>query len=215
MKPTKRDIPCMTKNSPINNGSILTPLQIAYIAGFLDGDGSVLAQIVRRKSYTFHYQIRFTVSFVQKTCRKHFLMQLRRDLGKGTLRDRNDGISELAIVGWQSVVPLLQQLTPVLRIKLKQANLVLKIIEQLPLTKKSPQKLLELCYIVDQISALNDTKKREVTADVVEKHFQDLGLIEGKKVPVETFSKAKKALENNEIVTLSSERCGGGTSFTK
>lgn len=191
----------MTMNSTINKGSILTPLQLGYIAGFLDGDGSVLAQIVRRKGYTFHYQIRFTVSFVQKTSRRHFLLQLKEDLRKGTLRDRNDGISELAIVGWQSVVPLLKQLQPVLRIKLKQANLVLKIIEQLPLTKKSPQKLLELCYLADQVAALNDSKSRTVTAEVVENHFKDLGLIEGKKVPVETFSKVKDAQKTDDLIS--------------
>lgn len=192
----------MTMISTINNASILTPSQLGYIAGFLDGDGSVLAQIIKRAGYTYHYQIRFTVSFVQKTSRRHFLLKLQEELGKGTLRDRNDGISELAIVGWQSVVPLLKQLQPVLRIKLKQANLVLKIIEQLPLTKKSPQKLLELCYLADQVAALNDSKSRTMTAEVVEKHFQDLGLIEGKKVPVETFSKAKEALETGDLISV-------------
>jgi len=156
----------------------MTPLQLAYIAGFLDADGSVLAQIVERKEYIYHYQIRFTVSFVQKTKRKHFLMQLQKEIGNGTLRDRNDGISELALVGWQSVNPLLKQLQPVARIKLKQINLVLKIIEQLPLTKTSPEKFLELCYLTDQVAALNDSKSRTVCAKDVEKRFKDLGLIE-------------------------------------
>lgn len=171
----------MIMNRTINLKRIFTPLQLGYIAGFLDGDGSVLAQIVARQDYRYHYQIRFTVSFVQKIKRKHFLMQLQEEIGKGTLRDRNDDISELAIVGWQSVVPLLQQLQPVLRIKLKQTNLVLKIIEQLPLTRTSPQKLLELCYLADQVAALNDSKGRTMTAEVVEKRFLDLGLIDKKK----------------------------------
>lgn len=156
----------------------MTPLQLAYIAGFLDGDGSVLAQIIERKEYIYHYQIRFTVSFVQKTKRKHFLMQLQKEIGNGTLRDRNDGVSELAIIGWQSVKTLLKQLQPVARIKLKQINLVLKIIEQLPLTKTSPEKFLELCYLTDQVAALNDSKHRSVVAKDVERHFKDLGIIE-------------------------------------
>ena len=195
----------MTMNSTIKNGLILKPLQLGYyyIAGFLDGNGSILAQIVERKDYLFHYQIRFTISFVQQTSRRHFLIQLKKDLGKGTLRDRNDGISELAIVGWQSVAPLLEQLQSLLRIKVKQANLVLKIIEQLPLTKKSPQKFLELCYLVDQVAALNDSKGHTVTAEVVEKHFKDLELIEGKKVPVETFSKVKDTQKINDLMSAS------------
>ena len=164
-----------------NHETKMTPLQLAYIAGFLDGDGSVLAQIVERKEYIYHYQIRFTVSFVQKTKRKYFLMQLQKEIGQGSLRDGNDGISELAIVGWQSVNTFLKQLQPLVRIKLKQINLVLKIIEQLPLTKTSPEKFLELCYLTDQVAALNDSKNRRVAAKDVEKRFKDLGIIDEKK----------------------------------
>ena len=164
-----------------NHKTKMTPLQLAYIAGFLDGDGSVLAQIVERKEYIYHYQIRLTVSFVQKTKRKHFLMQLQKEIGQGSLIDRTDGISELAIVGWQSVNTLLKQLQPLVRIKLKQINLVLKIIEQLPLTKTSPEKFLELCYLTDQVAALNDSKNRRRAAKDVEKRFKDLGIIEEKK----------------------------------
>lgn len=168
---------------PLGSGQdrLLNPLVVGYIAGFLDADGSVLAQIVERRDYRFLYQIRLTVSFVQKTKRKHFLMQLKQDIGKGSFRDRGDGISELVVVGWQSVLPLLQQLAPCLRIKKKQAHLVLKIIEQLPLTKESPLKFLELCYLADQVSALNDSKTRTITAEVVEKRFKDLGLIDKEK----------------------------------
>ena len=36
----------------------------AYIAGFLDGDGSLLAQIVKG-SYKYGFTIRFTIQFVQ------------------------------------------------------------------------------------------------------------------------------------------------------
>jgi len=171
----------MRMNSEIKFENLMTPLQLAYIAGFLDGDGSVFAQIVERKEYIYHYQIKLTVSFVQKRKRKHFLMQLQKEIGKGTLRDRNDGITELAIVGWQSVNTLLKQLQPVIRIKLKQINLVLKIIEQLPLTKTSPEKFLELCYLTDQVAALNDSKNRTVAAKDVEKRLKDLGLIDEKK----------------------------------
>jgi hypothetical protein len=177
----KKDLKFMPAKSNILPGKLLTPLQLGYVAGFLDGDGSVLAQIIEREGYVLHYQLRFTVSFVQKTKRKHFLMQLQDDLGKGTLRDRPDDMSELAVVGWQSVAPLLQQLRPVVRMKLKQLNLVLKMIEQLPLTKRNPHKFLELCFMADQVSNLNDSKNRKVTAAQVEKRFLDLGWIDAQK----------------------------------
>jgi len=40
--------------------------RIAYIAGFLDGDGSIFFQIVKRKDYRIGFQIRSTIAFYQK-----------------------------------------------------------------------------------------------------------------------------------------------------
>lgn len=45
----------------------LTSLDFSYIAGFLDGDGSIIAQIVRNDSYAFGFSIRLSVVFFQKT----------------------------------------------------------------------------------------------------------------------------------------------------
>jgi len=39
---------------------------LAYIAGFLDGDGSVFFQIVPDKSYRRKFQIRCSIAFHQK-----------------------------------------------------------------------------------------------------------------------------------------------------
>eukprot|EP01047_Picozoa_sp_COSAG01_P000436 COSAG01_NODE_8_length_44037_cov_102.614593_10_plen_59_part_00 len=47
----------------------LTIEEKAYIAGFLDGDGSINAQIVQRKDYVLKFQIRVSVTFFQKTTR--------------------------------------------------------------------------------------------------------------------------------------------------
>ena len=43
--------------------------QKAYIAGFLDGDGCINAQIVKRPDYKLQFQIRVTLTFFQKTKR--------------------------------------------------------------------------------------------------------------------------------------------------
>ena len=150
---------------------------LAYLAGFLDADGSIMAQIVSRPDYIFKYQIRLSISFIQKTKRKHFLIKIQNEIKKGNIRERNDEISELTLVGWQDVHWFLLQIKPFLRIKEKQANLVLKIIEQLPLTKKSPEKFLELCQLADQVANLNDSKMRTLTTSVVRERFQVLKLI--------------------------------------
>jgi len=41
-------------------------LDKAYIAGFLDGDGSLMTQIVHDNTYKFKFNIRFSIGFYQK-----------------------------------------------------------------------------------------------------------------------------------------------------
>ena len=58
----------------------LSDRRIGYIAGFLDADGCINAQLVRREDYKFKYQIRVSVTFFQKKKRKHVLLHLQKDL---------------------------------------------------------------------------------------------------------------------------------------
>ena len=58
-------------NEKINNNLKIAIEKIinedkAYIAGFLDGDGSLLTQIVKNPSYKYGFTIRYTIQFVQK-----------------------------------------------------------------------------------------------------------------------------------------------------
>lgn len=41
----------------------------SYLAGFIDGDGSILAQLVKREDYRYKYEIQVTISLYQKTKR--------------------------------------------------------------------------------------------------------------------------------------------------
>jgi LAGLIDADG endonuclease len=151
--------------------------QASYLAGFIDADGSIIAQIVSRKDYVLKFQVRVSVTCIQKMNRIHHLKEFQYEIGKGTIRDRGDGIGEFLIVGHKNVFAFLKQITPYLRNKKKQAKLVIRICEQLDLTKNDPQKFIELCALADQIGALNDSKNRSNTAQQVEKVFIDLGLI--------------------------------------
>lgn len=150
----------------------LTEIEKAYIAGFLDGDGSINVQIVRRDDYILKFQIRFTITFFQKTSRYWFLTFFQKKLKTGLLRKRNDGISELTLTGWQTVKTFLTTFKPYIRLKRRQAVLVLKIIDKLA-QSKDPQSFVSLCELVDQIAFLNDSKKRTITATVVR---SELGL---------------------------------------
>ena len=41
----------------------------SYLAGLIDGDGCILAQIVKREDYKYKYEIRVSVTLYQKTKR--------------------------------------------------------------------------------------------------------------------------------------------------
>lgn len=85
---------------------------------------------------------------------------IRELIGAGYIRDR-DLISDYVLVEVANVAKFLHQVQPYLRLKQKQANLVLKIIEQLPSSSDSHDKFLTLCQLVDQVAALNDSKSRK------------------------------------------------------
>ena len=157
----------------------LLPADQAFIATFIDGDGCISAQIVRKKDYVLKFQIRLTITFFQKTKRVHILDQIEELLGCGVKRSKDyDGVSELTIAGVDLVEPILTLLQPLFRLKSQQAKLVLKICKTLPAVAKARDKLAfyELCKIVDQVGELNDAKTREVTAASVinSVHFADV-----------------------------------------
>nr|QWL15227.1 hypothetical protein [Ulva rigida] len=139
----------------------------AYIAGFLDGDGSINAQIIKREDYILKFQIRVSITFFQKTIRHWFLIKLYKKLSYGTLRKRPDGMSEYSIVGINSVENILNLLLPYIELKKPQAKLLLEIIQNMPKVKNDPQAFLKLCEKVDKFTNLNDSKKREINYETV------------------------------------------------
>ena len=56
---------------------------LAYIAGFLDGDGSIFFQLVRRKDYCLGYQVRTSIAFYQKTENERILVWLKEQFLSG------------------------------------------------------------------------------------------------------------------------------------
>jgi hypothetical protein len=166
-------------------------MELSYIAGFLDGDGSIYAQIVKRSDYQLRFQLRVSVSFFQKTTRHWFLIQLKNQLRYGSLRKNpSSGMSDYTIVGNEAVKHCLEGLLPYLKMKKRQATLLLQIIEQSQ-KKQEPEAFLTLCQLADQVSRLNDskvTKTRKITSDTVRSLFLELDFLS---VPVETLSSKK------------------------
>ena len=173
--------------------STLSEVDLAYISGIWAGDGSIHARIIPREDYVLKFQIYLSANLTQKTKRKHILLQLQKILGVGIVRDRGDGMSDLTLNGFDLVGPFLTQLVPYMRLKKRQANIALKIIEQHPLVRRNPIKFLELCVLADQIAAANDSKNRtHASQSVLQKfkslypdiQFPDLDLTQAVKSPV-------------------------------
>ena len=140
---------------------------MAYIAGFLDGDGCIMLQLVYRHDYVLGYQIRASVVFYQKQQYQSFLHWLQDQFdGVGYIRNRNDGMSEYAIVGIADVRKVLQLLLPYLRLKKPQAEIALYVISQMPGSgrKMTKEKLLMLAKEVDRFLELNYSKRRVNTS---------------------------------------------------
>jgi len=147
----------------------LSETQKAYLAGFLDGDGCINAQLVRRSNYRLQFQIRFSVTFFQSTKRHWFLLSCKKIVGCGVVQKRNDGLSEYAIVGVTNVTRLCELLLPYLRVKLTQAKLILQIASKIS-KDQSKDEFIALCSLVDRLNDLNDlnhSKKRTINAAMV------------------------------------------------
>ena len=146
----------------------MEPTILAYIAGFLDGDGSVFFQIIPRKDYKQKFQIRSSIAFYQKTQYVWILEWLKEKIGAGYIRRRKTGISDYTIVDSKEVKKLLLLLQPYVKLKKKQIDLGLEIINRLD-NKKSNKDFLEICKLVDKFKDLNYSKKRTITHEVVSK----------------------------------------------
>jgi len=152
---------------------------LAYIAGFLDGDGCIMAQLVKRPGYIYGFQIRVSIVFYQKTNHKDFLIWLKSKLKAGYIRDRNDGITEYTIVSPESVQQVLKKLLPYLRLKRELARKVLNIC-RINLTNKksiSAKEFLRRARLVDKTALYNYSKKRTTTQESVKVFLQQNNLI--------------------------------------
>ena len=61
-------------------------LEASYLAGFLDGDGSIYFQLVRQKEYRFGFYIRASMSLSQSTAARFGLERIQEMIGGGYMR---------------------------------------------------------------------------------------------------------------------------------
>ena len=153
----------------------------AYIAGFLDGDGSIHLQLVRRHDYVYGYQIRASVCFYQSTRGRAGLEWLKEQLGCGSIRDRAGAMSDYTIVGWSAVIRVLELVQPFVIFKREQVVRALALVASLERVR-TPEEFIEIAKLVDAFATLNYSKRKFIDARCVEQHLTSKGLL----VPVTT-----------------------------
>ena len=137
----------------------------AYIAEFLDGDGSLMLQIKKRKDGISKFRFMSTICFYQDTRHKNGLHWIQEVLDKGYLSDRNDGMSELRIQGYGTARNILVKRKPYLKFKKSQVEALLQACEILSSTKykmlnrEHKAKLVELILTIQKENYVAKKKK--------------------------------------------------------
>lgn len=132
----------------------------AYLAGFLDGDGSIYVRLKPNPTYRYGYQVApYIVLFQSQKDREKF-ERVCSLIKFGHLRVRKDGILEYIISKFEEIRTFLKMVKPFLILKKEQANLMLDILNQKEKVKdeKGFQKLAQL---IDRFRNLNYSKKRK------------------------------------------------------
>ena len=130
-----------------SRSNIVKEIDRAYIAGFLDGDGSLMLQIKRRADGKSKIRFMATICFYQDTRHEKDLLWIRKILGIGYISRRNDGMSEIRINGFKTVKEILEDLIPYIRFKKIQAQ---SLIESCTILSKT-----KLCKIQAMLSLVS------------------------------------------------------------
>ena len=137
-------------------------INLAYIAGFLDGDGSLMLQIKKRKDGKLRWRFMSTICFYQDSRHEKPLYWIRKELGIGYLSKRNDGMTELRINGFKQIRDILKSLLPSIRFKRKQANALYKassLLTKKKLKKKDLKRLMNYIIVIQENNYIAKRKK--------------------------------------------------------
>ncbi len=148
----------------------------SYLAGFLDGDGSIYVRLKPNQTYRYRFQVAPSVVLYQSMKGKKFLADLQLTIGRGYLRDRKDQIVEYVIEDSESILFMLNEMIPYLRLKRDQAVLMTEIIENKK-TVASAENFLELAGKVDRFRDLNYSKRRTCDSEKVKDVLKREGLL--------------------------------------
>lgn len=131
----------------------------AYIAGFLDGDGSVYVRLKPHKDHRYKFQVCPYIVFYQSSQNRKILEKIDKFLRLGYLRDRNDGMTEYVIGNYANIIQFMNWIEPYVISKKQHFKLMRRILEQKELIKNKND-FIKLVKLIDQFQKINYSKKR-------------------------------------------------------
>ncbi len=139
---------------------MLNQHQRAYIAGFLDGDGSIYVRLKPNSTYRYGFQVAPYIVFFQSQKDQKNFEHLCNLIGLGHLRVRGDGILEYIVSKNQALRELLNMVEPFVILKREQVYLMLKILDMKEQIKDKKD-FVRLAELIDHFRELNYSKKRK------------------------------------------------------
>lgn len=187
----------------------ISSVELAYLAGFLDGDGSLFIRIIKAQDVILKFKILIGLAFYQPKKNIFILEHIKSTFNNyGTLIIRKDGsnICNYVISDSKKIKDILTILYPYLKIKKPTAKLVLEIIKDLKelkeimYTKESCDSQLpiiqatfiKVCEKIDKVAELNYSKNRKITSQTVKEYYKFYNIYKIQS-PVETQNKNKNS----------------------
>ena len=139
-------------------------IEKAYIAGFLDGDGSIMLQLKKRNDSKRGYRFMATICFYQDSRHDESLHWIREVLDAGYITKRNDAMTELRINGFNKIQAILTELSPFIRFKKLQTGAIIKACRLLNrnvnmFSKQQLLKIVDYMLIIQQANYKAHRKK--------------------------------------------------------
>jgi intein/homing endonuclease len=138
----------------------ISSTQKAYLAGFLDGDGSIYVRLKPNTDYRYGFQVApYIVLFQSKKELKKF-EELCSLIDLGYMRERKDGIVEYTIGREEAIRTFLKMVQPYLIMKQEQAALMIEILD-MKAKIENKNDFIGLMKTIDRFRELNYSKKRK------------------------------------------------------
>ena len=138
----------------------LSQAQKAYIAGFIDGDGSIYVRLKPNDQYRYGFQVAPYIILFQSVKEEKNFRKICDMIKLGYIRKRKDGILEYTINKKDSIIELIGLIEPYIILKKKQIALMKNILVAKE-NIKNKNDFIKLMKLIDEFRELNYSKKRK------------------------------------------------------